>query len=224
MIPKIERISVALALCGAAAMALFVGLRGVGAEAWLAAVLVLAAGGAGAFALVRRLPADLDGLARTHRWWCAAWLLVALIALGQTARMSAFMLDAGEKQHSLFPDDAWYVAHSCLTAYSESARFATEGEPNLYRSELYLDRKLGAFNVDGYHYPPPFLLLPLAVKALAGDDYPHLRMCWFALSALTLLFAMATVAASLEPEARRRAIAAAPAIWISVPVQMGFQM
>jgi alpha-1,2-mannosyltransferase len=221
---KIERIAVALAVCGAAAMALLVGLRGLGAGPWLATVLALAVAGAGAIVLARRLPADLDGLARTHRWWCAAWLLVALVALGQTARMSAFMLDAQDKQHSLLPDDSWYVAHSCLTAYSEGARFALEDEANIYRPELYLDRNLGAFKVDPYHYPPPFLLLPLAAKALSGDDYPRLRMCWYALSAMALLLALATVAGNLAGEARRRAIAAAPAIWLSFPVQLGFQM
>lgn len=205
-------------------MALFVGLRGVGAEAWLAAVLALAAGGAGALAVVRRLPADLDGLARTHRWWCAAWLLVALIALGQTARMSAFMLDPEQTQHSLFPDDPWYVAHCCLTAYSEAARFATEGNPNIFAPELYLDRKLGPFQVDAYHYPPSFLLLPLTLRTLAGDDFVHQRMVWFGVSALALLVAIGAAAAALEPRARRRAIAVAPAVWISLPVQLGFQM
>ncbi len=62
------------------------------------------------------------------------------------------------------------------------------------------------------------------MKALAGTDYLHMRMCWFALSALALLLAMGTVAAALDPGSRRRAIAAVPVIWISVPVQMGFQM
>ena len=138
MIPKIERISVALVACGAAALALFVGLRGLGAGPWLAAALALSIAGGGGFALARRLPADLDGILRTHRWWCVAWLLVALLALGQTARMSAFMLDPAVKQHSLFPDDAWYVAHCCLTAYSEAARLATEGTTNIFTPVSYI--------------------------------------------------------------------------------------
>lgn len=224
MIPKIERISVALAACGAAALALFVGLRGLGAGPWLAAALALSIAGGGGFALARRLPADLDGILRTHRWWCVAWLLVALLALGQTARMSAFMLDPAEKQQSLFPDDPWYVAHCCLTAYSEAARLATEGSPNIFTPELYFDRKLGSFNVDAYHYPPTFLMLPLALRTLAGADFVHQRMLWFGISALVLLLAMAAAAAALEPRARRRAIAVAPAVWLSIPVQLGFQM
>lgn len=224
MIPGIERISVALAACGAAALALFVGLRGLGAGPGLAAALALALGAAGGFALLRRLPADLDGLCGSHRWWCIAWALVAIVALGQTGRMAAFMLDPGEKQHSLFPDDPWYVAHCCLTAYSEAARLASEGTANIFSPELYYDRKLGSFNVDAYHYPPSFLMLPLALRTLAGPDFVRQRMLWFGISALVLLSAMGAAAAALEPRARRRAIAVAPAVWLSVPVQLGFQM
>jgi hypothetical protein len=224
VIPKIERLSVALVVSGAAAVALFVGLSGLGAPPWLAAALALTLAAAGGFALAHRLPAELDGTLQSHRWWCVAWLLVALLALGQTARMSAFMLDPGQKQHSLFPDDPWYVAHCCLTAYSEAARLATAETANIFAPEHYLDRKLGTFNVDAYHYPPSFLLLPLTLRTLAGDDFVRQRMVWFGISALVLLAAMTAAAAALEPRARRRAIAVAPAVWLSVPVQLGFQM
>lgn len=220
-----ERWMVAIAASAAAAMVSYVGLRGLGAAAWLGAVVAGGLGVAGCVFLARRLPNDLDGLARTKRRWCIAWLLVSVLALAQTARMSAFMLDPATQQaQSLFPNDSWYVAHSCLTAYAESARLATEGEPNVYRPELYLDRDIGSFRVDAYHYPPPFLLFPLALKALAGSVYTNQRMCWFAISALVLMLAIGAVAAVLDPAARRRAIAVAPAIWISVPVQLGFQM
>lgn len=224
VILKVERLSVALVASGAAAMAVFVGLRGVDAGRWAALAIALALGIAAAGTLVRRLPADLDGLARTHRGWTIAWALVALVAVGQTARMSAFMLDPGQKQHSLFPDDPWYVAHCCLTAYSEAARFALEGNANIFTPELYLDRKIGSFQVDAYHYPPSFLILPLTLRSLAGNDFEHQRMVWFGISTLALLVAMGAAAAALEPRARRRAIAVAPAVWISIPVQLGFQM
>ncbi|MEO8275711.1 MAG: glycosyltransferase family 87 protein [Thermoanaerobaculia bacterium] len=221
---QLERGLIALAMGAVVAMASRVGLRGAGMSAAAAVVVGLLLGLAVAVALARRLPADLDGLAKTHRWWCAAWLLVAALAVVQTARASAFMLDPTAKESSLFPNDPWYVAHNCLTAYTESARFATSGETNVYRSELYLDRKMGTFNIDAYLYPPPFLLFPLALKAVAGTDYPHERMVWFGVSALALLAALAAVAGALEPASRRRAIAAMPAIWLSVPVQVGFQM
>jgi hypothetical protein len=215
---------VAFVASAATTIVLYVGSRGLGAGRWLGGAAALALGIALCLWLARRLPEDLDGLATSRRWVCAAWLLISILALAQTARVSAFMLDPAARQHSLFPGDPWYLAHSCLTAYAESARLAGQGEANIYASEHYFDRKLGSFNVDAYHYPPPFLLLPLALEALGSDDYPHLRMRWFALSALTLLLAMGAVAAALEPVSRRRAIAAIPAVWISMPVQVGFQL
>lgn len=224
MSPKIERLAVALVACGAAALALFVAVRGLGAGSGLASALALALATGGTYALARRLPADLDGLFRSHRGRCIAWLLLALVGLGQTARMAGFMLDPEQKQHSLFPGDPWYVAHCCLTAYTEAARFATEGADNIFTPELYLDRKIGPFNVDAFHYPPSFLLLPLTLRTLAGSDFAHQRMLWFGISALALLGAMTAAAAALEPRARRRAIAVAPAVWLSIPVQLGFQM
>ena len=220
-----ERWAVALAASLAAGMVLYVGLRGLGAAWWLGAAIAAGLGVVGCRSLARRLPSDLDGLARTKRAWCIAWLVVAILALVQTARMSAFMIDPATQQaQSLFPSDSWYIGHSCLTAYAEAARLATEGAPNIYVGELYLDRKIDGFNVDAYHYPPSFLLLPLALRAIAGSVYTNERMCWFAISALALLLALGAAAAALDPPSRRRAIAAAPAIWISVPVQLGFQM
>jgi hypothetical protein len=224
VIHKIERLAVALVATGVAALALFVGVRGFGAGPALGAAIAGAVAAVAGLALFRRLPADLDGLLRSHRWWCIAWLLVALVALGQTVRVSAFMLEPEQKQNSLFPDDPWYVAHCCLTAYSEAARLTTEGSANIFVPELYLDRKLGTFNVDAYHYPPSFLIRPLTLRTLAGADFVQQRMVWFGISALTLLLAIGGAASALDPIARRRAIAAAPAIWISVPVQIGFQM
>lgn len=221
---SIERLAVAIFACGAAAVALFVGARGLGAGPGLAAAIALALGTAGAFALARQLPEDLDGLLRRHRGVCIAWLLVAIVALAQTGRMAGFMLDPEQKQHSLFPGDPWYVAHCCLTAYTEAARLATEGTANIFAPEQYLDRKMGVFNVDAYHYPPSFLILPVTLRTLAGSDFLHQRMLWFAISALALLGAMAAAGTALEPQARLRAIAAAPAVWISIPVQQGFQM
>ena len=79
-------------------MLIYVGLRGLGAAAWLGAVVAGGLGVAGCVFLARRLPDDLDGLARTKRWWCIAWLLGSVLALAQTARMSAFMLDPATQQ------------------------------------------------------------------------------------------------------------------------------
>ena len=46
-------------------------------------------------------------------------------------------------------------------------------------------RALGPLKVDPFHYPPPFLLLPQAIRALAPDFW-DVRRIWFALQALVL--------------------------------------
>jgi hypothetical protein len=153
-----------------------------------------------------------------------AWFLIAIVALVQTARLTAFMVDPDARQYSLMPDDPWLVQHCCLTAYTESARLAADGEPNVYNEKLYAGRKVDSFNVDLYHYPPTFLLLPMAMKVLAGDGFLAMRAVWFSASSLTLLLAIGLIAFRSEPEGRLRLIGMAPLFWCSMPVLMGLQM
>ena len=144
------------------------------------------------------------------------------------------MIDPSQTQHSLFPGDKWMIEHCCLTAYNESARFVSEGEKNIYKKELYfgeefktnkdIRRKLDGFNVDPYHYPPPFLLLPIMARAVVGGNFLDLRMLWFAIGVLSLLFAIGFITYRLEPEGRLRMIGMAPLFWCSMPVLAGLQM
>jgi hypothetical protein len=229
MLLGLERILVAGLTAGIALPITFVGLRGMGLSWPVAGSIATIATGACALGWVRRLPPELDGVRLRRPWWCAAWLLLSLIALTQTARLSSFMLDPGRPQHSILPNDPWYVRHCCLTAYTESARLAQAGDPNLYRKDHYVDaqgeyRFLGRFRVDPYHYPPPFLLVPGVVRAAAGADFLAVRSVWFGISGLTLLTALVLVAQRLEPGARIRAIALIPAIWVSLPAMLGLQM
>ncbi len=222
--PGIERFAIATVVSGCACLVSYVGLRGVGLPILFAVPLVVLAGVAVVLWLSRQLPPELDGIRKRKLWLSAAWLLLGLVALVQTARLSVFMLDHTQVQYSLFPEDQWMVDHCCLTAYSESARFTGEGEPNVYNQELYSNRKLDSFNVDLYHYPPTFLLLPLGVRAIVGGDFESMRAVWFGASALALMLAMGLIAYRLEPEGRLRAIGMAPLIWCSMPVLAGLQM
>src|SRR5262249_49759051 len=152
--------------------------------------------------LIRNLPVALDGLRRRRPWLCVFWLLFGLAALGRTAQLSSFMLDPARSDRSLFPADSWYVEHCCLTAYTESARLNAEGAQNIYDPKLYYDRKVGIFNVDPFHYPPPFLLVPMAARAVAGGGageagFLDVRKLWFGVSALALLAAIGLLAARL---------------------------
>jgi hypothetical protein len=205
-------------------MAGYVGLRGVGIPAVAAVPAVVIIGLLGTYWLASRLPATLDGIRRKQLLMSVAWLLIALVALVQTARLSAFMLDPSEHQHSIFPDDPWLVAHCCLTAYTESARLAAEGESNVYDEEHYVGRKVESFNVDLYHYPPTFLLLPMAMRAIAGGEFLAVRELWFSASALTFMLAIGLIAFRMEPAGRLRVIGMAPLIWCSMPVLVGLQM
>ncbi len=222
--PGIERFMVASVVGVCAGLAGYVGLQGAGLPSFAAIPFVLAIVAIGIFWLARRLPGTLDGVRKTKPALSAAWVVLAAMAVVQTARLSMFMLDPGAHQHSIFPGDQWLVHHCCLTAYTESARLAVEGEPNVYREEHYVDRKLDGFDVDLYHYPPTFLLLPIAIRAIAGGEFLAVRAVWFSAGALTLMLAIGLIAFRLEPEGRLRVIGMAPLLWCSMPVLVGLQM
>jgi glycosyl transferase family 87 len=114
-----------------------------------------------------------------------ATALFAAVAIVQIARVSVFMADPARVDYSYNPADRWRTAHCCLTAYAEATRFATEGSRNIYDMELYEPRTLGPLKVDSFHYPPPFLLLPAALRAIRPDFF-QLRALWFTMQALIL--------------------------------------
>jgi hypothetical protein len=220
----LERFTIAFFVGACAGLLGTAGLRGIGVPPVAAVPAVVVIGVLGAFWLSVRLPETLAGILQKQKLLVVSWFLVALYALVQTARLTAFMIDPAAPQYSLLPGDPWLVQHCCLTAYTESARLAVEGEPNVYDEQLYAGRKVVSFNVDLYHYPPTFLLLPMAMRVITGGDFLAVRAVWFSASALTLLLAIGLIALRLEPEGRLRLIGMAPLIWCSMPVLMGLQM
>jgi hypothetical protein len=128
-----------------------------------------------------------------------ALALAAALAIVHFARMSVFIADANRTSYSIEPDDPFRRVHSCMSAYAESARFASEGGHNIYERSLYrqgenIGRPIGPLRVDPFHYPPPFLLAPHAVRVVAPDFWDFRRI-WFALQALTLAGAIVGLAA-----------------------------
>jgi alpha-1,2-mannosyltransferase len=230
----IERLIVSGIINSIFGLAVLVGLKAFGIDIFAAIPLSILSAITGVLLLTKRLPAELTGFRKRKPWLSTFWLLIALVALLQTARLSIFMIYPSQSQYSLFPGDKWMVEHCCLTAYNESARLAGEGENNIYRQELYFGelfktnkefhRKLDGFNVDAYHYPPPFLLLPIMARAVVGGNFLDLRMLWFAIGVLSLLIAIGFITYRLEPEARLRMIGTAPFFWCSLPVLAGLQM
>ena len=114
--------------------------------------------------------------------------IAAVLALVALARLSVFMVAPSQVGYSSVPSSNWELRHSCLTAYFIAGK-AVSSQPNVYSDSLYTApdddptkiRKpltLGAFNIDVFEYPPPFLLLPRALHLVTPDFLP-LRMLWF---------------------------------------------
>ncbi len=230
----VERIIISVLVNLILSLALLVGLKALGISLFISIPLAVLSTLIGSLWLTKKLPSELNGIRKQKPLLSSLWIFIALIALTQTARLSVFMIDPSQTHYSLFPGDKWFVEHCCLTAYSESARLAMDGEKNIYTPELYFGaefiknknfrQKIDGFNVDGYHYPPPFLLLPIMARAVVGGNFLDLRMLWFALGVLSLLFTIGFITFRLEPEGRLRMIGMAPLFWCSVPVLAGLQM
>jgi len=163
-----------------------VGLIGLGLPA-IAAVLI---GSALAVALAWRVSGSLNSTLRQaldgHKLRTAVVIAISATAIVLIARESVYMADSTQPAYSIMPGDPWRVEHSCMSAYFEAARFAKAGSENVYDSKMYQPRHIGALNVDAYHYPPPFLLVPTALRLITSDFF-QLRSLWFAIQ--TLVFA-----------------------------------
>jgi alpha-1,2-mannosyltransferase len=116
----------------------------------------------------------------------------AAVAIVSIARISVYMADPSRVDCS-YVNDAWRTAHSCMTAYAEAARFVSDGTHNIYDIPLYEPRRLGPLKVDSYHYPPPFLLLPAAIRAIRADIF-QVRAVWFTLQALVVASTLLSLA------------------------------
>lgn len=125
-------------------------------------------------------------------------VVAAALAILRINTVSVFMADVSRSAYSVEPHDTFRLSHSCLSAYAESARLLHDGDHNIYERSLYrpgnVARELGPLKVDPFHYPPPFLLLPQAIRAIAPDFW-DVRRIWFALQALILSGAVVGLAA-----------------------------
>jgi hypothetical protein len=151
--------------------------------------------------LAHLVPASVGGARKRRPLLGAAWLLVAVIGLVQTARLSAFMTDVTRVWGSMIPDPV-ASNHQCLGAYVHAADLARRHEPNLYATKWYPAyagacgvpstsvgvRGLGRWVVDPYLYPPQFLLLP-RLALLLTNDFDVIRTGWFVCQSLLFLAA-----------------------------------
>jgi len=168
---------------------LAVGIAGLG----LPAVAAIAAGSIGAAVIAapgsRRLAAALHDGSGVPKALGIGLVILTLLSIAQFASLSVFMADVNRSRFSVEPHDPFRLPHSCMSAYAEASRFVSEGDHNIYERTLYRPREnrrmIGPLAVDPYHYPPPFLLLPQAVRGVAPEFFDFRRV-WFALQALTL--------------------------------------
>jgi hypothetical protein len=233
----IERAAVALALALAVAAPMLAAAGSVATAILTARAPALIIGSLVALALAflvviqarRRLPATLDGALRRHPVRAALWTLLALFALAQVVRLSAFMADPARTWGSAVSEPS-AIRHMCMTAYVHAAELNRRGEPNIY-DELHWPvfhegaeetgapstvAELGPLIQDPYEYPPPLLLLGRAALALT-NHFLVIRGVWFAVQWIAFV-AIALMLASFIGDTEGRLVGLLlPAVvgWIS---------
>ncbi len=207
---------------------LVVGLSAAGVPLATANVLGIAAA-AGAFWRAARGAALVELRRSLGAAVLAGFLLALAVATFYNVRLSRFMLDATRAELSVLPERRFFREHSCLTSYTEAARFAPAGL-NIYEFERYVDvpkpgeykeRYIGPLSVDVYQYPPAFLVLPGAVT---GIDFFAVRKAWFFLQTVTLFSAMALVARWIGGRPGTIALLLVPLIWIVPTTRLTLQV
>jgi alpha-1,2-mannosyltransferase len=194
------RILAGILIAGWLAPVLTAGLAGLGVPIVPAiALAVIMAGASTAWAVWKRRAVDwiLDVFLAGPRIWLVVMIAAAIVACVSNARLTVFMIDSSRVNCSYKPGDVFLRAHSCFSAYSEAARFAAAGGVNIYDPTLYAPettagpRRIigGNLRVDVYHYPPPFLLLPGAIR-LVAPEFTATRAIWFMVQSLLMAAAL----------------------------------
>ncbi|HXG56166.1 MAG TPA: glycosyltransferase family 87 protein, partial [Vicinamibacterales bacterium] len=84
-------------------------------------------------------------------------------------------------------------------------------------------RMLGPIELDLYQYPPPFLLLPAALR-LVSHDLLVLRTLWFTVQVLLLGGAVMATSRWVGGAAGRTAALLSPVLWLSFSTLLGLQI
>jgi alpha-1,2-mannosyltransferase len=228
MVVRSARVGQVLSVVAAALLfgpPIAVGLTGLGAPAWLAAALAAAAGVSIAV-FARGVPALPYGAARQHPVLALVLTLAFAVAVVQMTRASVFAHDVTNRAWSVAPSSDFRSQHNCFTAYAEAARFAAQADVNVYDADLYrpgaIPRRMGPLTVDPYHYPPPFLLMPAAVRLVAPEFFDARRV-WFAVQVLTLGVTMIALAWWIGGPTGRRVLVSSVAVWALPTTYMALQ-
>lgn len=208
-----------------------------GGAAWAVGLAVAVAALVAAWRTRRRFPTSLDGSARRHPVRAGLWMLLALVALLQLGRLSAFMANPANTFGSAFPDPA-ISGHMCMSAYVQAGALARDGDRNVYdehhwpaftlkageksRGAPSSVAELGPLIQDAYEYPPQFLLLPRLALALT-NHFLIIRAVWFAVQCAAFLAAALAVAGFIGGGEGVIVGLLAPALVASIPLLVNLQ-
>jgi hypothetical protein len=222
----VERLAVAAAVMGVVAPAVAVAARALGFSLWIAAAMAVAPFFAVPM-LSRRLPHTLDGFVQEHRLLSVLWFVMALAAVGQTARLAVFIDAPTRTQFSILSGDTFWREHSCFSAYIQAADRDRHGDRNVYElPDATYARYRAAYSpldVDDYLYPPTFLPLP-RLGLEATNDFFTLRRGWFAMEIVVWLLGLALVARFIGGQEGLRLALWSPVIWVAFPVLLTLQI
>jgi alpha-1,2-mannosyltransferase len=199
-----------------------VGALGLGLPPFAAFGVGAAAAVLAGVAIAPWLASVLSPVRSSHVLVRVGLLITTATAIARIASLSIFMADVSQAAHSLRPEDPFRTRHSCVSSYAEAARLQAEGGHNIYDVHLYQPRQIGALNVDPYHYPPPFLLLPRAIHTVSADFF-HFRSIWFAFQMLVLGGAIVLTSVWIGGSAGSMALAGGVLLLALPGVLFGFQ-
>ncbi len=164
---------------------------GLGVPAVSAAIAGAALAAALAGAVSGRLVLATGFAFATRRWLAAVAVIGTVAAAAQMIPLTLFMTDSNRVEYSMKPGDIFRSRHCCMSSYAEAARFAAEGSVNIYDVSHYQPRYIGTLQVDPYHYPPPFLLLPQGLRVVA-PEFAKFRALWFGMQLLLIVAGFVT--------------------------------
>lgn len=183
-----------------------------------------------AHSIARRLPEWLDGTASRFPIRSVLWVLLALLMIVQTARLSSWVIDPA-REWQVTTDHPFFAQHMCMGAYIYAADLNRQGVDNVYDQSHYpglnpnadVHTTIKNFQPDDpYQYPPQFLLLPRLAIGLT-DDFDLIKTFWLFLQALFFGFIAWSVARYVGGQAGLMAAFLLPVLWISFPVLSNLQ-
>lgn len=176
------------------------------------------------------LPERLDGASRRFPIRSMLWVILALLMLTQTARLSSWVTDPSEEWW-ISTDNPFFSQHMCMGAYVYAADLNRQGVDNVYDKSHYpglnpdaeIHTTIKNFTPeDPYQYPPQFLVLPRLAIAMT-DDFDLIKVFWLLIQVAVFGLISWSVVQFIGGDRGLMAAFLIPALWISFPVLSNLQ-